>query len=72
MAFTTFIQWKNTTVCMDFNCPACGEHSHFDGMFAYHIRCPHCQATWRMPSDVPVERAEATDLPVLCATPEEY
>lgn len=52
--FTTFIQWKGTDLCMDFWCPKCGEHSHFDGDFAYAIRCPHCRTRFRMPTDVPV------------------
>ena len=33
----TFIQWKGTDLCMDFYCPECGDHSHFDGEFAYSI-----------------------------------
>ena len=36
-----FIQWKGTDVCMDVYCE-CGEHSHFDGPFAYYIKCPTC------------------------------
>jgi hypothetical protein len=35
------IQWKGTDVCCDINC-SCGESFHFDGMFMYYIRCPHC------------------------------
>ena len=52
---TTFIQWKGTDLCMDFYCPECNEHSHFDGMFAYHIQCPHCETYFKMPEDVTVE-----------------
>jgi uncharacterized protein (DUF983 family) len=52
MSYTTFIQWKGTDLCMDFNCPACGEHSHYDGYFAYHIRCGHCSAIFEMPDDI--------------------
>src|SRR5579859_6922896 len=46
-----FIQWKGTDVCMDFYCE-CGEHCHFDGDFAYAVRCPHCDTVWEMPSYV--------------------
>jgi len=43
-----FIQWKGTDVCMDFHCD-CGAHCHFDGYFAYAVKCPHCGAVWEMP-----------------------
>ncbi len=36
-----WIQWKGTDVCMDIHC-ACGEMSHVDATFAYHVKCPHC------------------------------
>lgn len=59
MSFTTNVQWKGTDLCMDFNCPACGEFSHFDGMFAYVIRCPHCKALYRMPAELPIVKIDA-------------
>ena len=43
-----FIQWKGTNVCMDFYCE-CGAHCHFDGYFAYAVKCPHCKTIWEMP-----------------------
>ncbi len=43
-----FIQWKGTDVCMDFYCE-CGEHCHFDGYFAYTVKCPKCEQVWEMP-----------------------
>jgi len=52
---TTFIQWKGTDLCMDFHCPKCGDHSHFDGMFGYFIECGECGQRYKMPTDVPVE-----------------
>ncbi len=64
--WTTFIQWKGTDLCMDFYCPKCGEHSHFDGMFAYHIECSGCRARWKMPEHVEVEEAAPDATPVLC------
>lgn len=36
-----FVQWKGTDVCFDFYCP-CGVYSHFDGDFAYSVRCGAC------------------------------
>jgi hypothetical protein len=44
-----FIQWKGTDVCMDFYCE-CGAHCHFDGYFAYAVKCPHCETVYEMPS----------------------
>jgi hypothetical protein len=37
-----WLQWKGTRACMDVHC-LCGAHLHFDGDFAYHVRCPHCR-----------------------------
>lgn len=48
---TMFIQWKGTDVCMDFNCP-CGTHGHYDGDFAYNLRCPGCGSTYEMGTQV--------------------
>lgn len=61
VGFTTNIQWKDTDLCMDFNCPVCGEFSHFDGMFAHHIQCPYCETYFKMPSEVPIERVDNYD-----------
>lgn len=44
---SAFIQWKGTDVCMDFYCP-CGAQGHFDGEFAYFVRCPHCNRVFEM------------------------
>ena len=55
----TFIQWKGTDLCMDFWCPECGSHSHFDGMFAYAIKCDGCGSFFEMPTDVPVKKLNA-------------
>lgn len=48
---SAFIQWKGTDVCMDFHCQ-CGAFCHFDGDFAYLVRCQHCGVVWQMPSTV--------------------
>lgn len=36
-----WIQWKGTGVCMDVYCK-CGEHTHVDDEFVYHIKCGKC------------------------------
>ena len=55
-----FIQWKGTDVCMDFHCD-CGEHNHFDGGFAYVVKCAKCRQEWEMPIRVfPRKRCAAT------------
>lgn len=43
-----FIQWKGTDVCFDFTCP-CGSDGHFDGFFAYFVKCRECGQTFEMP-----------------------
>lgn len=40
-----WIQWKGTQVCMDIHC-ACGEMSHIDCDFTYHIKCPYCNQVY--------------------------
>jgi hypothetical protein len=46
-----FIQWKGTSVCLDFYCP-CGAHGHYDGDFAYNLRCPACGAVFELGTQV--------------------
>jgi hypothetical protein len=36
-----WIQWKGTNVCMDIHCK-CGEMTHVDNDFAYHVKCCKC------------------------------
>ncbi len=43
-----FIQWKGTDVCMDFWCK-CGAQGHFDGDFAYTVKCGKCGTVYEMP-----------------------
>jgi hypothetical protein len=55
-----FIQWKGTDVCMDFHC-TCGEQYHFDGFFAYAVKC-NCGKVWEMPDClVPTEITKDND-----------
>lgn len=52
----TFIQWKGTDVCIDFYCD-CGRHTHFDGYFAYSVRCP-CGQIYELGTRVRVRKVE--------------
>ena len=36
-----WVQWKGTDVCMDVHCE-CGELTHIDSDFAYHVKCCKC------------------------------
>lgn len=40
-----WIQWKGTDVCIDIHCK-CGEISHYDGEFMYHVKCPECKTIY--------------------------
>ena len=42
-----WIQWKGTDVCIDIHC-VCGEHSHYDGDFLYHFKCPVCNVVYQV------------------------
>lgn len=55
-----FIQWKGTDVCVDFYCP-CGGGGHFDGLFAYALKCPACGAVWEMGTQVIAKRNDNFD-----------
>ena len=46
-----FIQWKGTDVCLDFYCP-CGVHGHYDGDFAYNVRCSACGSVFQLGTQV--------------------
>lgn len=46
-----WIQWKNTSVCMDLHCK-CGCMSHLDGYFCYHCQCPECGAKYAIGENV--------------------
>lgn len=50
---SAFIQWKGTDVCLDLYCP-CGRRGHFDGDFAYSLKCVGCGRVFLMPSMVPL------------------
>jgi hypothetical protein len=54
-AFDGFIQWKGTDVCMDFHCP-CGEANHYDGYFAYEIKCAGCGTVYAPSCNVEMVR----------------
>ena len=52
-----YIQWKGTDVCMDVLCK-CGKRFHIDGMFAYFVKCPHCQSVYKVGESVSLELSE--------------
>jgi hypothetical protein len=61
----SWIQWKGTNVCMDVYC-SCGQMSHVDAEFAYHIRCPHCGRLWAMCANVRMVEVKAEDIEGSC------
>jgi len=50
-----FIQWKGTDLCMDFHCE-CGTHNHYDGFFAYYVKCSGCGQVYKMDTTVKMEK----------------
>jgi hypothetical protein len=42
-----WVQWKGTEVCIDIHCD-CGERGHYDGDFAYAVRCRNCGKIWAL------------------------
>jgi hypothetical protein len=58
-----WIQWKGTEVCLDFHC-TCGYHGHFDGDFAYYLKCGKCGAVYMLNGHielVPITADEVAD-----------
>jgi len=58
-----FIQWKGTDVCMDLHCE-CGHHNHYDGYFAYTIKCRKCGALYAPSCNVEMIKIEESDGPL--------
>lgn len=52
-----WIQWKGTNACLDFYCD-CGEHTHFDGDFAYHLQCCKCGEVYFMNGHIEIIKLE--------------
>lgn len=57
-----FVQWKGTDVCLDFTC-LCNTGLHFDGDFAYAIRCWNCQRIWELPAYIPLKLVDESNAP---------
>ena len=53
-----FIQWKGTDVCLDFHCYQCQTSSHYDGYFAYALKCPRCGTVYELPSVLPLRHSQ--------------
>lgn len=56
-----FIQWKGTDLCMDFSCE-CGEHNHYDGYFAYYVKCAGCGQVYEMDTKVKMKKTNKEGL----------
>lgn len=48
-------QWNGTDLCMDFVCD-CGDSWHIDGMFAYSVKCPACNAVYYLNPNIELIR----------------
>ena len=60
MASKTFIQWKGTDICMDFHCE-CGEHNHYDGFFAYFVKCAGCEQVYELETSIGMKKTDKTE-----------
>jgi hypothetical protein len=45
---------------MDFICPECGHQNHYDGFFAYNIRCAECKSVFEMSTEITVKKVTGT------------
>jgi len=55
-----FIQWKGTDVCIDVHCD-CGHHNHYDGYFAYFVKCKVCGKLFKLGDSVKMIEVDTTD-----------
>jgi hypothetical protein len=60
-----YIQWKGTDVCLDFHCECDAENDddfgHFDGFFAYHIKCSRCGRVYKLPTQLELTLVQAVE-----------
>lgn len=54
-----YIQYKGTDLCADFYCE-CGTHLHYDGYFAYAVKCAVCGVMYEMPQMVTMRKVESS------------
>lgn len=66
MVWNVNIQYKNTNICLDFYCPACGAEGHYDGYFGQVLTCPGCGKLWQLPNEI---RAVETSPEFAISTP---
>lgn len=58
-----FIQWKGTNVCLDFHCSCTSDDfAHFDGWFAYLLKCNSCGKVWKLPQILQLTEATPEDI----------
>jgi hypothetical protein len=55
-----FVQWKNTSLCMDFTC-VCGLDGHVDDYFCYVVECAHCGRKYEVGDWISVRLMDTDD-----------
>jgi hypothetical protein len=53
-----WVQWKGTQVCMDVHCK-CGELTHVDAEFCYHVKCGKCGTVYMVNGHVELIELES-------------
>lgn len=59
-----WVQWKGTSACVDIHC-LCGELTHIDGDFLYHVKCCVCGRAYSLNGNiqlVPLTPEEAEEV----------
>lgn len=59
--YATTVQWKGTSVCMDFCCQKCGNSAHIDGEFVYTILCSQCDTVWKVGDEIKLTECDPQD-----------
>ena len=64
MKSRNFIQWKGTDICMDMWCD-CGQQNHYDGYFAYAVKCSGCGQVYELATEIEMKKVEESDFNTL-------
>ncbi len=54
------MQWKGTSVCMDFTC-GCGAAWHVDGEFCYYVKCLDCGRYYKLEDEITLTEVPKPD-----------
>jgi len=46
-----WVQYKGTDLCVDLHCE-CGHHGHYDGLFAYAMKCSKCTTPYAVGQNI--------------------